>query len=99
VDATLTRDTLGRLLDEENAGLSEFASLLDKEHGALRGRDIDALEALADARQASGVKLLKIEEDRRSQCSKLGYETDLTGLARLIAGCDPARTQVKRYEE
>ena len=99
MDAALTRDTLGRLLDEENAALGEFASLLDQEHGALRGRDIDALETLADARQASVVKLLKIEEERRSLCSMLGYDTDLTGLARLIAWCDPARTLVKRYEE
>jgi len=99
VDAALTRDTLGRLLEEENAALSEFATLLDKEHGALRGRDIDALEALADARQASVVKLLKIEEERRSLCSMLGYDTDLTGLAKLIAWCDPARTLAKRYEE
>jgi flagellar biosynthesis/type III secretory pathway chaperone len=99
VAAALTRDTLGRLLAEENAALGEFAGLLDKEHGALRGRDINALEALADARQASVVKLLKIEEERRSLCSMLGYETDLTGLARLIAWCDPGRTLVKRYEE
>jgi flagellar biosynthesis/type III secretory pathway chaperone len=99
VDAALTRDTLGRLLAEENAALGEFASLLDKEHGALRGRDIDALETLADARQASVVKLLKIEEERRSLCSMLGYDTDLTGLARLIAWCDPARTLAKRHEE
>ena len=99
MDAALTRNTLGRLLDEENAGLSEFASLLDKEHAALRGRDIDALETLADARQASVVKLLKIEEERRSLCSMLGYDTDLTGIAKLIAWCDPARTLVKRYQE
>jgi flagellar biosynthesis/type III secretory pathway chaperone len=99
VDAALTRDTLGRLLDEENAGLSEFASLLDKEHGALRGRDIDALETLADSRQASVVKLLKIEEERRSLCSMLGYDTDLAGLAKLIAWCDPGRTLGRRYEE
>jgi flagellar biosynthesis protein FlgN len=99
VDAALTRDTLGRLLAEENAALGEFATLLDKEHGALRGRDINALEALADARQASVVKLLKVEEERRSLCSMLGYDTDLAGLARLIAWCDPARTLVKRYEE
>ncbi|HYJ39706.1 MAG TPA: flagellar protein FlgN [Steroidobacteraceae bacterium] len=99
MDAALTRDTLGRLLDEENASLSEFATLLNKEHGALRGRDIDALESLADARQASVVKLLKIEEERRSLCSMLGYETDLAGLAKLIAWCDPARTLAKRYEE
>jgi flagellar biosynthesis/type III secretory pathway chaperone len=99
VDAALTRDTLGRLLDEENAALGEFATLLDKEHGALRSRDIDALETLADARQASVIKLLKIEEERRSLCSMLGYDTDLTGLAKLISWCDPARTLVKRYEE
>ena len=99
MDAALTRDTLGRLLAEENAALGEFAGLLDKEHGALRGRDINALEALADARQASVVKLLKIEEERRSLCSMLGYDTDLAGLGKLIAWCDPARTLGKRYEE
>lgn len=99
MDAALTRDTLGRMLAEENAGLSEFATLLDKEHGALRSRDIDALESLADARQASLVKLLKIEDERRSLCSMLGYETDLAGLAKLIAWCDPARTLARHYDE
>ena len=99
MDAALTRDTLGRLLDEENAALGEFASLLDKENVALRGRDIDALEALAEARQGSVIKLLKIEEERRSLCSMLGYDIDLAGLARLIAWCDPARSLARRYEE
>ena len=99
MNATLTRDTLGRLLADENAALGEFATLLDKEHGALRSRDIDALESLADSRQASVVKLLKIEEERRSLCSMLGYDTDLQGLAKLIAWCDPGRTLAKRYEE
>ena len=99
MNAALTRDTLGRLLAEENAALGEFASLLDKEHGALRSRDINALESLADSRQASVVKLLKIEEERRSLCSMLGYDTDLTGLAKLIAWCDPGRTLAKPYEE
>jgi flagellar biosynthesis/type III secretory pathway chaperone len=99
VDAALTRDTLGRLLADENAALGEFATLLNKEHGALSSRDIDALETLAASRQASVVKLLKIEEERRSLCSMLGYDTDLQGLAKLIAWCDPARTLSKRYEE
>jgi flagellar biosynthesis/type III secretory pathway chaperone len=99
VNASLTRDTLGRLLADENAALGEFASLLDKEHGALRSRDINALESLADSRQASVVKLLKIEEERRSLCSMLGYDTDLAGLAKLIAWCDPGRTLAKPYEE
>ena len=99
MDAALTRNTLGRLLDEENAGLSEFASLLDKEYGALRGRNIDALEALADARQASLIKLLKIEEERRSLCSMHGYETDLAGLAKLLAWCDPTRSLARHYDE
>jgi flagellar biosynthesis protein FlgN len=99
VNASLTRDTLGRMLADESAALGEFASLLDKEHGALSCRDINALETLADSRQASVVKLLKIEEERRSLCSMLGYDTDLTGLTKLIAWCDPDRTLAKRYEE
>ena len=80
-------------------GIFQFAVLLDKEHVALRGRDIDALETLADARQASVVKLLKIEEERRSLCSMLGYDTDLAGLSRLLAWCDPAHTLGKQYAE
>jgi flagellar biosynthesis protein FlgN len=99
VDASLTRDHLGRLLAEENGALGEFETLLDKEYGALRSRDIDALEALAEARQASVIKLLKIEEERRSLCSMLGFDTDLQGLAKLVAWCDPTGTLVKRYQE
>jgi flagella synthesis protein FlgN len=99
VDAALTRDTLGRLLAEENVALSEFESLLDQEHGALATRDIDALEALAESRQASIIRLLKIEDERRSLCGMLGYETDLQGLARLIAWCDPSRTLARPYDE
>jgi flagellar biosynthesis/type III secretory pathway chaperone len=99
VDAALTRDTLGRLLAEENVALSEFESLLDQEYGALAKRDIDALELLAETRQASILRLLKIEDERRSVCGMLGYETDLQGLARLIAWCDPARTLARPYDE
>jgi flagella synthesis protein FlgN len=99
VDAVLTRDTLARLLAEENAALTEFESLLDREHGALAKRDIDALEALAETRQNSIIRLLKIEEERRSVCGMLGYDTDLQGLARLIAWCDPARTLLRPYDE
>ncbi len=99
MDATLTRDHLARLLAEENSALNEFEALLEREHVALRERDIDALEALADARQASVTGLLKIEEERRSVCSMLGYETDLPGLAKLIAWCDPRGSLSKAYEE
>ena len=99
MDAALTRDTLGHLLSDENGALAEFEVLLDKEHGALRSRDIDALEALAQARQTSVIRLLKIEDERRSLCSMLGFETDLTGLAKLLAWCDPSRSLNKHYEE
>ena len=99
MNSSLTRDALERLLVEENGALGEFETLLDKEHGALRARDIDALEALADARQASLVRLLKIEDERRGLCSMHGYETDLMGLARLIAWCDPGRSLMQRYDE
>ena len=99
MDAALTRDTLGRLLAEENAALCEFEILLDREHGALAKRDIDELETLAETRQVNLLRLLKIEEERRSMCSMLGYDTDLHGLARLIAWCDPGRTLARPYDE
>lgn len=99
MDASLTRDTLARLLTEENGALAEFQALLDQEHGALASRDIDSLEALAEGRQASLIKLLQVEEERRSLCSMLGFDTDLTGLAKLVAWCDPTGSLRKRYEE
>src|SRR5262245_8489699 len=43
--------------------------------------------------------MLKLEDERRSVCSMLGYETDLGGLAKLIAWCDPRRTLVPAYDE
>ena len=99
MNSTLTRDALERLLVEENGALDEFETLLDKEHVALRARDIDALEALADARQASLVRLLKLEDERRGLCTMHGYDTDLMGLAKLLAWCDPGRTLLVRYDE
>jgi flagellar biosynthesis/type III secretory pathway chaperone len=99
VDATLTRDTLRRLLGEENGALEEFETLLAKEYSALQSRDIDSLEALAEARQASVIKLLKIEDERRSLCTMLGYDADLAGLAKLIGWCDPARSLNHYYLE
>ena len=99
MNPSLTRDALERLLVEENVALGEFEALLDREHVALRARDIDALEALADARQASLVRLLKIEDERRGLCSMHGHDTDLVGLARLLAWCDPNRSLAQRYEE
>lgn len=99
MDASLTRDTLARLLAEENAALAEFETLLEQEHDALKSRDIDSLETLAETRQGNVVRLLKIEDERRSLCSMLGFETDLQGLAKLVAWCDPASSLAKRYEE
>jgi flagellar biosynthesis/type III secretory pathway chaperone len=99
VDATLTRDHLARLLDEENTALAEFESLLEREHLALRSRDIDALEALAESRQSSITQLLKLEDERRSVCGMHGHATDLGGLARLIAWCDPRRSLTPAYDE
>jgi len=99
VDAALTRDHLARLLAEENIALTEFEALLEREQAALRTRDIDALESLADTRQASITHLLKLEDERRSVCGMLGYGTDLAGLAKLIAWCDPRRTLSGAYQE
>ena len=53
MDAALTREHLARLLAEENTALAEFEALLEREHQALRTRDIDDLESLSAARQDS----------------------------------------------
>jgi flagellar biosynthesis/type III secretory pathway chaperone len=99
VDAALTREHLARLLAEENTALEEFEVLLEREHRALRTRDIDELEALSGSRQDSVLRLLKIEDERRSLCGMLGAEADLTGLARVISWCDPGRTLASAYED
>jgi len=99
LDANLTREHMARLLAEENAALAECEALLEREHTALKSRDIDALEALADARQDSVTRMLKLEDERRSACSMHGYDTDLTGLAKLIAWCDPRRSLAAAYDE
>ena len=99
MDAALTRETLARLLTDENSALLEFEALLEREHAALRSRDIDALEALADARQSSVTRLLELEDERRNVCSTHGFESDLPGLARLVAWCDPRRTLAAAYDE
>ena len=99
MDAALTLDHLVRLLADENSALAEFEALLDREHAALRTRDIDALEDLSDARQSSVTHLLKLEDERRSVCSMHGYDTDLAGLSRLIAWCDPRGSLAGAYAE
>lgn len=99
MDANLTREHLARLLAEENAALAHFEDLLEREHGALASRDIEALEALADTRQDSVTRMLKLEDERRSVCSMHGYDTDLTGLARLIGWCDPRHSLAAAYDE
>ncbi|HEU4591091.1 MAG TPA: flagellar protein FlgN [Steroidobacteraceae bacterium] len=99
MDANLTRDHLARLLAEEITALTEFEDLLESEHAALKARDIDALEALADARQHSVTRMLKLEDERRGLCGMLGYDTDLAGLAKLLAWCDPRRSLAAAYDE
>lgn len=99
MDAALTREHLARLLAEENTALAEFEALLEREHQALRTRDIDDLESLSAARQDSVIRLLKVEDERRSLCGMLGAEADLAGLARIISWCDPGRTLAAAYED
>jgi len=99
VDAALTLDHLARLLADENSALAEFEALLEREHAALRTRDIDALEDLSDARQSSVTRLLKLDDERRSVCGMHGYDTDLAGLSKLIAWCDPRGSLAGAYEE
>jgi flagellar biosynthesis protein FlgN len=77
------------LLAEESNLLATLQQQLQREHELLVSNDVDGLEAVADARQASVVALSRLDQDRRNLCRLLGKNPDQTGLAALLKWCDP----------
>ena len=90
MDAALTRDTLA---PPARRGKRRARRIRNPARPAstarCQSRDIDALETLAETRQASVIKLLKIEEERRSALRHARLRHRPAGLAKLIAWCDP----------
>lgn len=97
MDPALTRDTVERLLIEQAATLSRLEALLDREHGLLVARDIEALAAAGRDRQACVGALLRIEGERSSLCRMLGHGGDAEGMRKLLAWCDPAGRLAMRW--
>jgi len=99
MDQAQCREKLGRLIADESRALSELSALLDREHGFLEANDVVSLEGAAHERQRCVVRILRINEERRSLCSALGHSLDLKGLESLIRWCDPKRTLAAGWAE
>lgn len=92
MDPHACRAQFARLLADEAAVLGELDSQLQREHQFLSTNDVDALELASNTRQQTVAKLLRLEDERRDLCRLLGQNPDKTGLAALVAWCDPTGT-------
>ena len=86
MDAGQCRERLGRLMDEEGAGLKELAVLLDREHQFLMTNDVVALEGANRERQKVVARIFGIDEDRRGglRLRRVGAYADRCGLCSLL---------------
>ena len=84
------RDQLARLLTDESALLSQLDRQLQGEHEFLSVNDVEGLEQAGAARQETIARLLRLEDERRNLCRLLGHGADMSGLAAMMAWCDPA---------
>lgn len=99
MDRDTCRTRLARLLSEENALLATLAQQLKHEHGLLAGNDVDGLETASGARQQTIAKLLRVEDERQAICRQCGRHGDRSGMAALLAWCDPAGTLAAAQSE
>jgi flagellar biosynthesis/type III secretory pathway chaperone len=99
MDASLCRDHLERLLNEENGLLAKLESLLDQEHGFITVNDVDSLEQAGTTRQSCMGELIRLEDERRSLCRMSGKTADLRGLEELLRWCDPKGSLQGRWSE
>jgi flagellar biosynthesis protein FlgN len=93
------RESLETLFSQEASSLGELARLLDHEHALLVANDVESLERAMQERQVVVGRLLGIEEERRALCRAHGRSADPSGLAQLIAWCDPRGTLEPRMTE
>ena len=88
MDATLCREHLRRLLQEEAAALDKLEALLDTEHGYIISDDIESLENTGTERDSCIGTLMQIDAERRSLCRATGRAGDKADLVSLITWCD-----------
>jgi flagellar biosynthesis/type III secretory pathway chaperone len=99
VDPVVCRETLDKLISEESSTLEQLLQLLDHEHELLVANDVDALDRAGQARQNCVGTLLRIEDDRKALCRALNVPTDMHGLDRILAWCDPSKQLRSRWTE
>lgn len=99
MDQQTCRTRFARLLADEGALLATLAQQLQREHELLAGNDVDGLEQAGNSRQQTIAKLLRIEDERHALCRQFGRSTDRTGLAALLAWCDPHGTLAAAQSE
>lgn len=99
MDPVVCRETLGKLIAEESSTLDQLLQLLDREHELIVANDVDALERAGQARQNCVGTLLRIEDDRKALCRALNVPTDMNGLDRILAWCDPSKQLRRRWAE
>lgn len=82
------RETLRRLMAEENDALNELSVLLEREHEHLQSNDVAALDSAARDRQRCVSRIMRVDEERRNLCTDLDYPLTPQGLEGLIRWCD-----------
>jgi flagellar biosynthesis protein FlgN len=99
VDASVCREHLAKLINEESKTLTRLEGLLEQEHEYLLANDIEALDRAGEERQTCITDLVRVDDDRRTLCRMLNMPTDQTGLERMLNWCDPTRTLQPRIAE
>jgi flagellar biosynthesis/type III secretory pathway chaperone len=89
MEASLCREHLAELIQEELKLLQALYRLLEEERGVIASGDLKALERSTAQRQAQVASLAHTEAQRNSLCSMHGQAADAAGLARILRWCDP----------
>lgn len=83
------RAQFGRQMADEAELLGVLEQQLQHEQQLLATNDVEGLERAGGARQQTVARLLQLDDERRGLCRLLGHAPDHTGLAGLLAWCDP----------
>lgn len=94
------KQTLSRLLDDEQRLLTQLEALLESEKAILlKDESPERLEAACRSRQDCMLSLLRLQGERQTLLRLNGFSSDNAGLAGLIKACDPQRTLPPRWAE
>jgi flagellar biosynthesis/type III secretory pathway chaperone len=89
MEASLCREHLAELVQEELKLLEVLYKLLEEERVVIGSGDLKALERSTALRQGQVAALAQTEAQRNSLCSMHGQSPDAAGLGRILKWCDP----------